>query len=271
MNRSLLYVPGDRPDRVAKACLSEADGVIVDLEDAVKPAAKQLARATLRDLASVTRRADIAIWVRINSGDEGREDLRSMVGMDGIGGLVLAKCESPAWVQEVAAATPSTWMLSPLIESALAVRDIDAIVAGPRVAACHLGEVDLLADLRGAPPAGMKLIDAARIRVIVASAAAKIEPPIGGVHLQIDDLEALRASSDELAQLGFGGRAIVHPSHCAIVNTSFSPSAADREWASRLLVGYDAASDGAVRGEDGAMIDEAVVRRARRIMSQRWF
>ena len=269
MSRSLLYVPGDRPDRVAKACLGDADGVIIDLEDAVKAPAKHAARATVGELASIIRRADIAIWVRINSGDEGRRDLQSIADVAGIDGLVMAKCESVAWVKEVAAATPSTWMLSPLIESARAVRDIDQIVAGPRVAACHLGEVDLLADLHGAHPAGARLIEAARIAVLFASAAASIEPPIGGVHLQIDDLDALRTSSDELAQLGFGGRAIVHPSHCAIVNTSFSPSAADLEWAARLLADFDATSDGAVRGEDGAMIDEAVVRRARRIMSQR--
>lgn len=269
MSRSLLYVPGDRPDRVAKACMSDADGVIIDLEDAVKPAAKEVARATIGALESIARRADMAVWVRINHGDEGRRDLDSITDVAGITGLVLAKCESIAWLDEVAALTPSTWKLSPLIESARAVRDIDEIVAGPRVAQCHLGEVDLLADLHGAPPAGARLIEAARVAVVLASAAAGIEAPIGGVHLQIDDLDALRASSDGLAQLGFSGRAIVHPSHCAIVNTSFSPSAADRDWAARLLADYDAATDGATRGEGGAMIDEAVVRRARWIMSQR--
>jgi citrate lyase subunit beta/citryl-CoA lyase len=218
------------------------------------------------------RASSVEVWVRINAGREGRDDLAALadVGAEGgLAGLVLAKCESPVWTAEVSAAIPEAWALSPLIETARAVRDIDSIVASPRVAQCHLGEVDLLADLRGAPPAGARLVDAARIALVVACAAAGRPPPIGGVHLELEDLDLLASTSVELAQLGFGGRAVVHPKHCATVNETFSPSAADVAWAEDILRRMAKASGAATRSGDGAMIDEAVARRARWIIARR--
>ena len=268
MNRSWLYVPGDRPDRVAKALLSNSDAVIVDLEDAVRPGQRKLARSTAIAAATLPRAAGIEMWVRINPGDEGRHDLSVIAGVRGIDGLVLAKCESADWIAEVAAATPEAWALSPLLETARAVRDIDSIVSAPRIGQCHLGEVDLLADLRGAPPAGQRLIDTARVALVIACAAAGTSPPIGGVHLQLADLESLAATSAELAQLGFSGRAIVHPAHCTVVNEMFTPSVEDVAWALGVLQTAASAGGGAVRGANGSMIDEAVLRRARGITGQ---
>ena len=271
--RSFLYVPGDRPDRVAKAMASAADAVIVDLEDAVKPASKTTAREAL---VSLPARTSGQRWVRINAGDDGRADLavlsalaRTAVtdGIDGIDGVVVAKCETVEWLDEVAAAVGDAVAIAPLVESALALRRLDAICGHPRTAQCQLGEVDLLADLGGRLPGGNALIERARLDLVVASAAAGIAPPIGGVHLAIDDLAALRTSSDVLADIGFAGRAIVHPTHCEIVNDAFSPTPAELAWAEDVLARWAVASTGAVRAADGSMIDEAVVRRARRLAS----
>ncbi|MCX6519416.1 MAG: aldolase/citrate lyase family protein [Actinobacteria bacterium] len=269
--RSFLYVPGDRPDRVAKAMASTADAVIVDLEDAVKPASKPAARDALRALP--TRTAGQR-WVRINAGVDGRADLLALSaladlergeGRVGIDGVVVAKCETVDWLDEVAAAVGDRVAIAPLVESALALRRLDAICAHQRTVQCQLGEVDLLADLGGRPPGGHALVDRARLDLVVASAAAGIAAPIGGVHLAIDDLEALRSTSEALADIGFAGRAIVHPTHCAVVNEAFSPTAAGLAWAEDVLARWAAASTGAVRAADGSMIDEAVVRRARRL------
>jgi citrate lyase subunit beta/citryl-CoA lyase len=268
MNRSWLYVPGDRPDRVAKALQSSADAVIVDLEDAVRPGQREFARSTALAAATMPRVPGIEMWVRINAGDAGRRDLAAIAGVHGLDGLVLAKCESADWIAEVASATPEAWLLSPLVETARAVRDIDSIMSAPRIGPCHLGEVDLLADLRGAPPTGQGLIDAARVTLVIASAAAGNAPPVGGVHLQLADLDALASTSAELAQLGFGGRAVVHPDHCAVVNEMFSPSAADVAWALSVLEAAASADGGVVRAADGSMVDEAVLRRARWIMGR---
>ncbi|MDO8390872.1 MAG: CoA ester lyase [Actinomycetota bacterium] len=266
MNRSWLYVPGDRPDRITKAFATEADAVIIDLEDAVKPAAKADARANAVAALAGDRRPQR--WVRLNSGDDGRRDLDALVASPTRpDGVLLAKCDTPAWIAEVAAALPGV-AVAPLVETAVALRDLHTIVAAPSVALCHLGEVDLLAELGGRLPGGQALIDHARIALVVASAAAGIGAPVGGVHLLVDDLQALAVTSSTLADLGFGGRAVIHPSHCAAVNAAFSPTAAEIEWARDVVALLDGAA-GAVRDASGAMIDEAVARRARRMLNPR--
>jgi citrate lyase subunit beta/citryl-CoA lyase len=275
LDRSFLYVPGDRPDRVTKAFASAADAVIIDLEDAVKPANKALARDTVCE-AAAHRSGAGELWVRINSGAEGVLDLRALggclassrsEGSDAIDGLVLAKCDSVDWLDTVADTVRADVAFAPLIETARGVRALDAIVGHPRVSRCHLGEVDLLADLGGRLPGGAALLDAARVALVMASAAAGLDPPVGGVHLEIDDLAALSGSSVALADLGFGGRAVVHPSHCAPVNRAFSPSASEVAWAVDVLARLHDSSSGAVRAADGSMLDEAVARRARRIVA----
>ncbi|CAB4365562.1 MAG: CoA ester lyase [Actinobacteria bacterium] len=264
MTRSWLYVPGDRPDRIAKALAVDADVVIIDLEDAVKPDGKSAAR--LHAAAALAGDSRPQRWVRINAGDEGRRDLEALASAaTRPEGLVLAKCESVAWITEVHWSLPGI-AVAPLVETAVALRDLDAIVAAHGVTCCHLGEVDLLADLGGRLPGGQGLIDHARVRLVIACAAAGLAAPIGGVHLQIDDLESLTGTSTELAHLGFSGRAVIHPSHCAPVNAAFSASPAEVEWAREVLALLNG-SEGAVRDPSGQMIDEAVARRARRILA----
>jgi citrate lyase subunit beta / citryl-CoA lyase len=261
-HRSFLYVPGDRADRVAKAMASSADAVIVDLEDAVKPDSKPAARLALHDMPM---RSAGERWVRINAGDEGRADLVALEGV-AIDGVVVAKCETVAWLDEVATALADSVAVAPLVETASALRSLDALCAHPRVVQCQLGEVDLMEDLGGRPPGGAALVDHARVVLVIASAAAGIANPIGGVHLAIDDLDALAVSSAALADLGFAGRAVVHPKHCDIVNEAFAPSPQDRAWAQDVLARWGAAGAGALRSADGSMIDEAVVKRARRLL-----
>ncbi|MEP7201411.1 MAG: CoA ester lyase [Ilumatobacteraceae bacterium] len=261
--RSFLYVPGDRPDRVAKALHSEADAVIIDLEDAVKPDAKPLAREAIRSLPD---RGSKQLWVRINSGDDGLVDLELLADVPPIHGVVVAKCDSVEWLDAVALVVDGSVLLSPLIETAVALCALDALCAHQRVTRCHLGDVDLLADLGGRLPGGRALIERAGIDLVVASAAAGIEAPVGGVHLQIDDLETLATTSVDMADLGFGGRAIVHPSHCAPVNAAFTPAVAELAWAVDALERSARSSEGAIRAADGTMIDEAVLRRARRLV-----
>ena len=261
--RSLLYVPGDRPDRVAKALASAADAVIVDLEDSVGADRKASAREVVGGLGALPGRPGVQRWVRIGAGVDGRLDLATAAGA-AIDGVVLAKCESVAWIDEVAAGAPDV-QLALLVESAVGLRDVHHLAAHPRVRRLHLGEVDLVADLGGRPPADHLLVQHARIEVVIASAAAGLDPPVGGVHVAIDDLDALAVSSDVLRQLGFGGRAIVHPTHIAGTNAAFSPSAAELAWADDVLARAAADPHGAQRAADGSMIDEAVLRRARHL------
>ncbi len=270
--RSFLYVPGDRADRVAKALTTDADAVLIDLEDAVAPAAKAEARR-VAVAAAQSRAADgPALWVRINPGEVGRADLGELVAAaDRLDGLVLAKCEEADWLDEVAAVFGHPVALSPLIESARAVRRLDGLCSHARVDQCHLGEIDLLADLGVRSSSTSNLLDHARAELVYASAAAGIRPPIGGVHPDVRDLAGLARDSAVLAGLGFGGRPALHPTQVALINAAFSASAEELHDARRLVALYDAAlaaGRGAVTDDDGRMIDEAVVRRARRVLEQ---
>jgi citrate lyase subunit beta/citryl-CoA lyase len=272
VNRSFLYVPADRLDRVAKALGAGADAVIVDLEDALAPNAKAEARRGLAAFLDGLDDAPLEVWVRINQGAAGIVDLRALAPVgERLAGLVLAKCDSPAWIDDVAGSVRPGAALAPLIESAQAVRDLDRIAGHPRVTQCQLGEIDLLAELGASGEPGSRLVDHARRELVFASAAAAILPPIGGVEPRIRDLAALEVGSRELAQLGFAGRPALHPDQIAPINAAFTPTEDAIADARRAIALYDAAvaeGVGAISGADGAMVDEAVVRRARRLLDR---
>jgi citrate lyase subunit beta/citryl-CoA lyase len=258
--RSWLYVPGDRPDRIAKALASDADAVIIDLEDAVAPLNKAAAREHLTTFVG----SDRAVWARINPGREGLADIAALAATPPTG-VLLAKCETTQWIDQVADRLPPHVSIAALIESAEAVAMVGELSRHPRLRCCHLGEIDLLAELGGRPSHADQLLAPARTALVYASAAAGLEAPVAGVHVAIDDLDGLAASSRDLSALGFGGRAVIHPTHCPTVNAAFSPTDDDIAWARSVL---DARGSGALRGADGTMVDEAVLRRARRLLER---
>jgi citrate lyase subunit beta/citryl-CoA lyase len=268
--RSLLYVPGDRPDRVIKAFEAGPDAVLVDLEDAVTKSAKAAAREVALRVMRGRPAHGKELWVRLNVGDAGRADIAALAPQSAsLDGLVLAKCDDPAWIDEVGSMFPPPLALSPLIESALAIRRLDTLCSHPRVTQCHLGEIDLLADL-GVRPEGGPLLDHARHEIVYASAAAGILPPIGGVFTAIHDIEALAADSAFLSRIGFAGRPALHPVQVPTIHEAFRPSSEEIRAAVSLVAYYDRAlqhGQGAVSDESGRMIDEAVVRRARRLLA----
>ena len=136
---------------------------------------------------------------------------------------------------------------------------------------CHLGEIDLLADLGAYGDAGVQLLAHAHAHLLYASTAAKILPPIGGVYPAIRDLGGFAADSIRLAQLGFAGRPALHPSQVPVINEVFRPSADELAKAVEIIALYDEAlarGRGAVNDERGKMVDEAVVRRARQVLAR---
>jgi citrate lyase subunit beta/citryl-CoA lyase len=268
--RSFLYVPGDRADRVGKALDAGADAILIDLEDSVALSAKEAARHVAVDCLRSRSGEGPAVWVRINTGEIGRADAAALATDAAyLGGVVLAKCDDPDWLDEIASTIPSSIPLSPLIESALGLRRLDVLCAHPRVTQCHLGEIDLLAELGAHADAGPQLLGYAQAELLYASAAARILPPIGGVYTAFRDREGFAADSARLAQLGFAGRPAIHPSQVPVINAAFRPSADELETAAALVASYDEAlarGQGAVSDEQGRMVDEAVVRRARQLL-----
>jgi citrate lyase subunit beta / citryl-CoA lyase len=156
-----------------------------------------------------------------------------------------------------------------LIETARGVRDVDVIAAHPRVRSVQLGEPDLSTDLGCRPSADESELLSARSRVIAASAAAGLDPPVGRVSPNFSDLDDFRISSELLRRLGSAGRATIHPDQVIIANAIFSPEPEDVKAALRVLATNDEAlSQGeGVVGEDSMMIDATLVRASRRTVA----
>jgi citrate lyase subunit beta/citryl-CoA lyase len=256
--RSLLYVPGDRPDRFDKAAASGTDAVIVDLEDAVAPARR--AAAAAEAVAWCAERAGgPAIYVRFANDTTLDDTIAAFAGVAVT--PILAKA---SLVTCDAVGRPFV----ALVETAQAVLDAPALARHPDVVQLAIGEADLTAEVGIDPSPDERELLAVRTALVLASSAAGIDPPMGPVYTKFDDLDGLRASTDGLRRLGFGPRPAVHPRQVATINDVLTPTEAQRVWAHRVIEGYERA---VARGEavvevDGTMVDLAVVRRARRVL-----
>lgn len=280
--RSHLYVPGDRADVLAKAVTRGADALIIDLEDAVAPSAKDAAREAVAAFLGEQPTAGTAgpeLWVRVNSGAAALMDVRSVV-TPALSGICLAKTQNPDEVVAVAelltelevqnGMVAGAVAIAPLLESASAVLGVREIAAGPRVARLQVGEADLSAELGVALGPDERELLWVRSQVILASAEAGIEPPVGPVSTNFRDLDALRDSTLALRRMGYRSRACIHPAQVAVVNEVFTPTAAELSRARELVEAYDAAiasGDGVFTDADGRMVDVAVVRAARRTVA----
>ncbi|MFI5610992.1 HpcH/HpaI aldolase/citrate lyase family protein [Amycolatopsis sp. NPDC051903] len=265
---TLLYVPADRPERVGKALASEADVVLVDLEDAVAPAHKDAARANVVRLLG-EEAGDRAVQVRINhpSTPWHAADVAALAGLPLPVGVRVPKVESPAEVLALAAAVPGR-DLHPLIESALGVeRALEIATASPQVASIGLGEADLRSDLGIDDEAGLTW---ARSRVIVAARAARLVPPAMSAYPNVRDLDGLAASCRAGRALGFRGRTAIHPAQLATIRAAFLPSPEEVARASEVLARVadaTAAGVGAIALTDGTFLDVAMVERARAVLA----
>lgn len=262
--RSLLYVPGHKPDMFAKAAASGADAIILDLEDAVPLDRKDEARGAVIEWLA-TKPAVPPVWVRINNGQLLLPDARAAATAP-LSGVYLPKA-SPADLERLDAILADTGVpVTALIETAAGVLDARAIASGPRVSRLAIGEADLGSEIGAAGGDGTMM--PMRMQIVLASAAAGLEPPVGPVATDFRDLDALRATSAELRRAGFGARAAIHPAQVAVINESFTPTAEEVEAARRLLARFEAGGGGVTTDDDGRMIDEAVVRAARRTIAQ---
>jgi len=267
--RSFLFVPGDRPERLAKALASAADAVILDLEDAVAPAAKPAARAALAQhwpgLSGAERQR---LLVRVNAvptpghGD----DLDLLEGLPGLAGLMLAKAESAAQLQPLASRLPGLPLL-PLIESAQGLLQLPAIAGAPQVLRLVLGHIDLQADLGMACGPDEAELLPARWQLVLASRGAGLAAPVDGVTVALDEPEQTLSDAQRARRLGFGAKLCIHPSQIEAVHQGLAPSEAECDWARRVLAAAEAAGDalgaGALR-VDGRMVDAPLLALARR-------
>lgn len=259
MNRSYLFVPGNRPDRYSRACATRSHAVIVDLEDAVAPADKVAARRSLVEWLAPERR----VMVRVNApGSEWLvDDLRACAN-DSVVAVVLPKAERADDVVEVGKACGSRPVL-PLVETARGLWNALAVAQAPNVRALLFGSLDFQADL-GATDDELLY---ARSKLVLVSRVAGIDPPVDGVTQSIADHELLRRDCQRARQLGFGGKLCIHPDQVDVVNRCFLPSSEDVEWAHRVVAAF-ARSGGNAALLDGKMIDRPVLIKARAILAE---
>ncbi|EKX63427.1 CoA ester lyase [Streptomyces ipomoeae] len=263
-----LYVPGDRPEVVAKALASGADVVIVDLEDAVAPDRKEYARAATADLLSEP--PPVPVHVRVNPLHTARSsaDLKTLTPLPGLSGLRLPKVTSPADVVRVAERTApaegGALPLYALVESALGVeRAYDIASAHPAVHGIALGEADLRADL------GVRddtALDWPRSRVVLAARAAGLPSPAQSIYPDTRDLDGLSHSCAHGRTLGFIGRAAIHPRQLPVIEKAYAPTQQEIESAQEIIE-VAASLPGAHSLPDGRFIDPAVVAGAHRTLT----
>lgn len=251
--RTALYVPGSRPDRFDKAAGAAADVVILDLEDSVAASEKEDARAAVSAWLSG---ASVPVQVRVNA--PGSDDLRlDLAALPGDVDLRLPKVEDVADLGPVAGRR-----VHAILESALGVERAFEIARSPEVVSLALGEADLAAELGLDGDEAFAWI---RSRVVLAARAAGLPAPMMSAYAAVEDLDGLARSCELGKQLGMRGRAAIHPRQLPVIRAAFEVTPQERAWAEQVLAALE--GSGVARLPDGAMVDAAMARRARAILS----
>ncbi|WP_135470142.1 HpcH/HpaI aldolase/citrate lyase family protein [Crenalkalicoccus roseus] len=278
--RSLLYVPVTERRFVEKAHTRGADAIILDLEDAVAPSAKAVARAALAEAVPMARRGGADVCVRVNRPLRlAVPDIEAAVAA-GADALVLTKLLGPdhvrllaehvAEAEEAAGAPQGRTRLIGLVETADSIPRMEAIArASSRLVALGVGGEDLATDL-GAE-AGPDALDLPKRLGLIAARAAGILP-LGfiGTVAGLSDLDGYRAMLRRSRALGFACASCVHPSQVPIINEEYGARPEEIERARRMVAAFEEAlarGVGAIAFE-GQMLDEPVVARARRLLAR---
>lgn len=272
--RSLLFVPGHRPERFDKALGTQAGGVILDLEDAVAPQDKASAREHVLAFvqrASTAQRARLLL--RINPADvqDHADDLRALQTLRAhpVGGVVVPKAADPDRLAEVGAAAGSGVALLPLIESAEGWAQVDALARAPGVLRLVFGHLDFQLDMGMAADAAQTELVPVRLALVAASRRAGRVSPVDGVTPDVGDSAICEADTRRAQRLGFGAKLCIHPAQVATVHAALAPSDAERDWAQRVLAA-NVQAQGAVFQFEGRMVDAPVLARARRLLDGWW-
>ncbi len=268
--RSLLFVPGLRPDRFPRALASGADIVCVDIEDAVAPARKAEARE--RTLALFAGEADggVECMVRINplSTEDGLKDVLALRACSAPPpALMLAKVGSAAEIRLYDALLDGACArirYHVIIESAEGLANVhDIAAASERIDSLLFGAVDMSADLRAEK--SWETLLYARSAVVHAAARAGLDL-LDVPWLNLDDAEGLAAEARSAAALGFTGKAAIHPDQIPAINEVFSPSAEQIERARRIIAAFAESATGLLV-VDGELIERPVLRAMRRAVA----
>jgi citrate lyase subunit beta/citryl-CoA lyase len=274
--RSVLYMPGANARALAKARSLPADVLIFDLEDAVAPDAKVLAReqvvAALRDGGYGARE----IVVRINGLQTpwAEDDLAAVAPLVGTSAVLVPKIESGAHVRDVAGCVQRAgahaglhiWVM---VETPKAILRLDQIAsADALLEALVLGTSDLVNDLHARHTSERTEVLTALSMAVLAARAYGLTV-LDGVHLALDDDSGLRRSCEQGRTLGFDGKTLIHPSQIAAANEIFGPNADEILQARRRVDAFAAAraAGAGIAVVDGRLVEELHIRDATRLLA----
>ncbi len=257
----MLFVPGNRPGRFAKAAAAGPGLVLLDLEDAVP--ARERAEARIAVRAALQDR--VALGVRINGvgTPDHQADLTALREVPAV--VMLAKATSTAELEQVHSMLAPGSVLVALVESAAGVLAAPGLATHPGVARLAFGSLDFAHEI-GVSPDDSEALLAARGALVLASAAARIVAPVDGVTVRVDAPEVLAADVALARRLGFGGKLCIHPAQVNGSEHGFAPDPDELDWAERILAAVEATGGDGVLLLDGAMVDKPVLDRARRIL-----
>jgi citrate lyase subunit beta/citryl-CoA lyase len=262
--RTVLFVPGNRPDRFDKAVASGADAIVIDLEDAVpaseKPSAREAACTWLRK--SIESGGPLRL-VRVNArGTQWFDDDVSVLRDTGMQGVMLPKCEQVSDLESFP--DVGVW---PLIESARGLHNAVAIGSATGVQRLVFGGLDLQVDLGMDADADETELAPYRAQIVVASRLANLAAPIDGVTPEIHDADLLTRATQRAMRQGFGGKLCIHPRQVPVVHAAMHPGDDAVAHARRVLEAAEAAGGAAV-ALDGKMIDRPVILRAQAVLAR---
>jgi citrate lyase subunit beta/citryl-CoA lyase len=257
---TFLFVPGDKPDRFAKAFSSGADLVIIDLEDAVAPDLKTNAlNNALGALEGKGVPEGFHALIRVNGNPE---ELRALSNAprQRLDGIVLPKAEYAQQISEVNSLVGEPLRVIALIETAKGVCNALEIAGHSSVTRIAFGAVDFAADVESN---AYEILDFARAQLVVASRAHGKPAPIESPTTTFKDLAQVEENAARARSLGFGATLCIHPAQIAPAKAGFVPSPEEIDWAQQVV-----SLEGGATQIDGMMVDKPLVDRAKTILAR---
>ncbi len=271
MIRSYLYIPAIKEKYFEKIDSNSADAIIFDLEDSVSLENKEEAREILQKFFNQEKNVTKEIFIRINSEQIFSKDDIKLVkkNVSKIRGIFLPKINNCEEIEKIVKAIGDKSIeIIPLIETPTGVLNLEEISKNKEVTTVALGEVDLSYSLNINPNEGLKQLIPLRLFVNLVIAAYEKMPPIGPVWTNIDDKKGLENHMDTIKSLGYSGAQLIHPSQIDITNKIFSYSDEEIKWAKSILKTYNELESnlGSFRDSNNEMVDEAVIKRAQKLI-----
>ena len=272
--RSVLYMPAANARALEKAQGIACDAIIFDLEDAVAPDAKDLARQQACAAVTSGLYGTKELTIRCNGLDTpwGAADLAAAATARPAA-VVIPKVSSVAYLEHISAAlgragAPATTKIWAMVETPEAIFNVRAIAAFPRVAALVIGTNDLAKELRAQLiPGRAPLMSHLATALLAAREASKVI--LDGVYNDVRNAEGFEAEAQQGFDMGFDGKTLIHPSQVDPTNAIWAPSVADIEYARRVIEAFEGAeAEGkGVVTVDGRMIENLHVDNARRVLA----